>query len=275
MWNTWLLYPSHPSRGDYVPLFYRSSRLLSRWEGSRTYATLSTHYKAPRHRNFHGCNPIVRCTCSCQPRSLIQWRRSTAEIQFRYWRPIDRTCATPACFGAQARSKWLIGGSSSVPAWRVDGASARWLSSRAFESLSHGRAAAPLLPSCPRLPGSPCAQPCAAEMAAVLFLLRGSSASRRVVAGQSSCRWSTDIKLGSNLWLLAPHEHSACSATIKSRARAGFCHNSETARAAFAEPSQDVYVAAKQFQTNNLLGCPGRRPDTAPYLIYFAPSPVA
>ena len=35
------------------------------------------------------------------------------------------------------------------------------------------------------------------------------------------------------------------SATIKSRARAGFCHNSETARAAFAEPSQDVYVAAK------------------------------
>ena len=55
----------------------------------------------------------------------------------------------------------------------------------------------------------------------------------------------------------------------------GFTTTTETARAAFAEPSQDVYVAAKQFQTNNLLGCPGRRPDTAPYLIYFAPSPVA
>ena len=36
------------------------------------------------------------------------------------------------------------------------------------------------------------------------------------------------------------------------------------ARAAFAGPSQDVYVAAEQFQTNCLLGDPGRRPDAAP-----------
>ena len=51
---------------------------------------------------------------------------------------------------------------------------------------------------------------------------------------------------------------------------AHFCKSSSgfyaalEARAAFAEPSQDVYVAAKQFQTNCLLGYPGRRPDAAP-----------
>ena len=35
------------------------------------------------------------------------------------------------------------------------------------------------------------------------------------------------------------------------------------ARAALAEPSRDVYAAAKPFQTNKLLGYPGRRPDAA------------
>ena len=93
----------------------------------------------------------------------------------------------------------------------------------------------------------------------VLFLLRGSSASRRVVAGQSSCRWSTDIKLGSNLWLLAPHEHSTAHICKSS---SGFCAPT-IARAARAEPSRDVYAAAKPFQTNKLLGYPGRRPDAA------------
>ena len=94
----------------------------------------------------------------------------------------------------------------------------------------------------------------------MFILLTGSSASRRVVAGQPSCRWSTDIKLGSNLWLLAPHEHSTARIA---RARPGFTPRLE-ARAAFAEPSQGEYVAAKQFQTDKLLGDPGRRPDTAP-----------
>ena len=92
----------------------------------------------------------------------------------------------------------------------------------------------------------------------LFFLLRGSSASRRVVAGQSSCRWSTDIKLGSNLWLLAPRAPRA------QRILQELVRVLRGARAAFAEPSQDVYLAAAQFQTNCLLGYPGRRPDAAP-----------
>ena len=92
----------------------------------------------------------------------------------------------------------------------------------------------------------------------LFFLLRGSSASRRVVAGQSSCRWSTDIKLGSNLWLLAPRAPRA------QRILQELVRVLRGARAAFAEPSQGVYVNAKQFQTNCLLGYPGRRPDAAP-----------
>ena len=73
----------------------------------------------------------------------------------------------------------------------------------------------------------------------LFFLLRGSSASRRVVAGQSSCRWSTDIKLGSNLWLLAPRAPRA------QRILQELVRVLRGARAALAEPSQGVYVAAK------------------------------
>ena len=63
----------------------------------------------------------------------------------------------------------------------------------------------------------------------------------------------TDIELGSTCSFCASRTaHFA-------RARPGFTR----ALAAPAEPSRDVYVAAKQFQTNKLLGYPGRRPDAA------------
>ena len=94
------------------------------------------------------------------------------------------------------------------------------------------------------------------------FLLTGSSASRRVVAGQSSCRWSTDIKLGSTcgFWRLTSRWHSAFLQELVRVLRGARA----ISRAAFAEPSQGEYVAAKQFQTDKLLGDPGRRPDAAP-----------
>ena len=73
-----------------------------------------------------------------------------------------------------------------------------------------------------------------------------------------AARRSTDIKLGSTcgFWRPTSRWHSAFLQELVRVLRG--------ARAAFAEPSQDVYVAAKQFQTNCLLGDPGRRPDAAP-----------
>ena len=87
------------------------------------------------------------------------------------------------------------------------------------------------------------------------------SASQRVVAGQSSCRWSTDYQIGQQF--VASGATSATSTAHFGMILQELVRVLRGARAALAEPSQDVYVAARQFQTNKLLGYPGRRPDAA------------